>query len=81
MKVVHVLQALIHKVIYMSKLRHVLSVLREQSAKERRLLLTQARLENLWELKEKDITERKQMLRMDILKSLLGKTGELSEKE
>ncbi|KAG2277889.1 hypothetical protein Bca52824_060444 [Brassica carinata] len=42
---------------------------------------SRSRLENLWALNEKDIAERNKLSRIELLRSLLGKTEKLSEKE
>lgn len=49
---------------------------------EEREANSRSRLENLWALKEKDVEEQKKLTRMEVLKSLLGRTtDQLSEKE
>uniref|UniRef100_M4F862 Thioredoxin reductase n=1 Tax=Brassica campestris TaxID=3711 RepID=M4F862_BRACM len=42
---------------------------------------SRSRLENLWALNERDIAERNKLSRIELLRSLLGKTEKLSEKE
>ncbi|XP_018456542.2 uncharacterized protein LOC108827599 isoform X1 [Raphanus sativus] len=42
---------------------------------------SRSRLENLWALNEKDIAERNKLSRIELLRSLLGKSEKLSERE
>ncbi|XP_022551917.1 glutathione S-transferase T2-like [Brassica napus] len=52
-----------------------------KTTQEERKSNSQSRLENLWALKEKYIAEIKKLTKMELLKSLLGETEQLSEKE
>ncbi|KAJ0265372.1 Thioredoxin reductase 1 [Hirschfeldia incana] len=52
-----------------------------QTTNEERESNSRSRLENLWALNEKDIAERNKLSRIELLRSLLGKTDKLSERE
>ncbi|KAL0694241.1 hypothetical protein Bca4012_061421 [Brassica carinata] len=52
-----------------------------ETTNEERESNSRSRLENLWALNEKDIAERNKLSRIELLRSLLGKTEKLSEKE
>lgn len=42
---------------------------------------SRSRLESLWEMKKKDIEERNKLSKMEMLRSLLGKTEKLTGKK
>ncbi|KAF8093447.1 hypothetical protein N665_0383s0075 [Sinapis alba] len=52
-----------------------------ETTNEERESNSRSRLENLWALNERDIAERNKLSRIELLRSLLGKTEKLSEKE
>uniref|UniRef100_A0A0D3AUS6 Uncharacterized protein n=1 Tax=Brassica oleracea var. oleracea TaxID=109376 RepID=A0A0D3AUS6_BRAOL len=76
MKLAHFLQALTQK----SSKRKGKKVVTKTTHQERKSN-SRSRLENLWALKEKDIAEIKKLTKTELLKSLLEKTEQLSEKE
>ncbi|KAF3561425.1 hypothetical protein DY000_02011988 [Brassica cretica] len=57
------------------------NVVTTKTTNEERESNSRSRLENLWALNEKDIAERNKLSRIELLRSLLGKTEKLSEKE